>query len=82
MAMRHLILISCFLIAATGFAQDFQSKLRRTKRLAIQDTVVIDTTSINPVLFEVLQKDGSILDTAAFEVDIVVPTHSFVLHIL
>ena len=69
MAMRHLILISCFLIAATGFAQDFQSKLRRTKRLAIKDTVVIDTTSINPVLFQVLQKDGSILDTTAYEVD-------------
>ena len=67
--MRHLILILCFGIAATGFAQDFQFSDSRVKRLAVRDTMLIDSVSINPVEFAVYTLSGMQLDSTAYAID-------------
>ncbi|MEC7782915.1 MAG: hypothetical protein VYB38_05875, partial [Bacteroidota bacterium] len=67
--MRHLVLILCFGIAATGIAQDFQFSDSRVKHLAVRDTMLIDSVSINPVEFAVYTLLGMQLDSTAYAID-------------
>ncbi|PVW15389.1 hypothetical protein DDV96_08185 [Marixanthomonas spongiae] len=55
-------------MAATSFAQDTLSNYR-TKKTVIADTVVVDSLSINPSHFRVLDKTGAAIDSLSYSVD-------------
>tara|TARA_R100000306_G_scaffold25079_1_gene28148 strand:- start:10071 stop:13508 length:3438 start_codon:yes stop_codon:yes gene_type:complete len=55
-------------MAAVGFAQDTLSNYR-TKKAVVTDTVVVDSFSINPSRFRVLDKTGSVIDSLSYTVD-------------
>lgn len=51
-----------------GYGQS-NSKTYRTKRLAVSDTVVIDSVSINPSRFKITTKSGQTIDSLLYKVD-------------
>ena len=63
--MRYTITLLCiFCISTELFAQEL-----RTKKVAVKDTIVLDSVSINPVQFKVMTKTGVVLDSTYYEVD-------------
>lgn len=46
-----------------------QTKNRRTKKVAVKDSIVLDTVSINPFQFRVLDTQRMPIDTIAYRVD-------------
>jgi len=66
--MKLYLFLLAFFIAAAGFAQDTLSNYR-TKKVVITDTVVVDSFSINPSRFRVLDKTGAIIDSLSYTVD-------------
>lgn len=55
-------------IASLGYAQDVSSN-ERSKKVAIHDTITIDTVSINPAKFQILDARGRAIDTLQYTVD-------------
>ncbi len=51
-----------------GYAQDISTNYL-TKKLAVSDTIVLDSVSINPKGFQILNKKGIPLDTLNYTVD-------------
>ena len=51
-----------------GFAQETASNYK-TKRVAVSDSIVIDTLSINSSRFIAKRKDGSVIDSTTYTVD-------------
>ena len=49
--------------------QEINNPDQREKRLAVRDTMVLDSVSINNYLFTVYKKNGTALDTTAYSID-------------
>jgi len=63
-----LIMIASLFQTSKGFAQS-ETATYRKKRLAVKDTIVIDTMSINPSRFVITSKTGLPIDTTSYRVD-------------
>ena len=63
-ALLFLLLISCFL----GFSQEKNSNYQQ-KKVAVKDSIKIDSVSINPARFVVKTKDHKVLDSTLYSVD-------------
>ena len=66
--MKLSIFILTFCLAAIGYAQDISSNLK-TKKVAVTDSIIVDTVSINPLKFQVLDKHGTSLDSLDYGVN-------------
>ena len=66
--MKIHVLFFFLLFAVIGFAQDSTSTYQ-SKKIAVSDTVVLDSVSINPARFEILNKNGEVIDSTAYSVD-------------
>lgn len=66
--MKLYLFLFAFCIAAVGFAQDTLSNYR-TKKTVVNDTVVVDSFSINPARFRVFDQSGSVIDSLSYRVD-------------
>lgn len=66
--MKFYLLVSFLFIATIGYAQDISSNYRE-KKVALQDTVVLDSVSINPKRFAVLDKDGNSPSPFSYRID-------------
>lgn len=66
--MKFNLFVFLFFIASLGYAQDFSSNYRE-KKIPVRDTVVLDSVSINPKRFEILDKDGKSINTFDYKVD-------------
>ncbi|MAO08554.1 MAG: hypothetical protein CL596_07580 [Alteromonas sp.] len=64
---RYLYVLS-LLFCFSAFGQDTQSNYR-SKRMAVRDTLIIDSLSINPSRFKVLDSKGFPVDTTQYKVD-------------
>ena len=62
--------LSVFLIfiVAVGYAQDISSNYKE-KKVALRDTVVLDSAGINPKRFAILDKDGNSPDPFSYRID-------------
>ncbi|MFD1062892.1 hypothetical protein ACFQ1Q_06505 [Winogradskyella litorisediminis] len=64
------IKITLFLIFTSFFALSQEEKSNyRTKKLAINDSIKIDSVSINPSFFKVKTKDGKLIDSTKYAID-------------
>ncbi len=66
--MKHFLYVLLFFSPFLGWAQEVTSNFR-TKKLAVADSIVVDTIAINPTRFELLRKDGSKIDSTAYRMD-------------
>lgn len=66
--MKIHVLFFFLLFAVIGFAQDSTSTYQ-SKKVAVSDTVVLENVSINPARFEILSKNGEVIDSTAYSVD-------------
>jgi len=66
--MKGLVYLLIFTCSVASFAQDTSSNYR-TKRVAVKDTIVIDTVSINPANFKVSTLSQTVIDTALFNIN-------------
>ncbi|OAB80054.1 hypothetical protein [Cochleicola gelatinilyticus] len=66
--MKNLLLFFVLCISVSGYAQEVVSG-HRTKRVAVRDTVVLDTVSLNPSKFIVADKKGQRIDSLQYTVD-------------
>ncbi len=64
------------LLATAGFAQDIKSNYRE-KKIAIADTVVLDSVSINPIKFSIVDKKGNALNSFSYKADFEKATVTF-----
>ncbi|MFI8380136.1 hypothetical protein [Leeuwenhoekiella sp. NPDC079379] len=67
--MRNLACIILFSLCLSGFAQDRGFVEIKDKTLAIRDTILVDSVSINPALFRVTSLDGKLIDSTAYTID-------------
>ncbi|HBR53185.1 MAG TPA: hypothetical protein DEA82_02965, partial [Flavobacteriaceae bacterium] len=61
----------CFLLFCTvtvGVAQETNTNYR-TKKVAVRDTIRVDTVSINPRRFELLDASGKKIDSTSYTID-------------
>lgn len=66
--MKVYLFLFAFCMASLSYAQDTTATYR-TKRIAVTDTVVLDTVSINPARFEVKDRFGKQIDSLHYTVD-------------
>ncbi|PWI30690.1 hypothetical protein DI383_04385 [Flavobacteriaceae bacterium LYZ1037] len=66
--MKLIFLLITLLFGACAFAQDHNSNYR-TKTVAVSDTIVIDSVSINSNFFTIKKKDSSFVDTSFYDID-------------
>jgi hypothetical protein len=66
--MKHFIPIIIFLICFSAMAQK-QTSNYRTKKVAVNDTIVIENVSINSSFFSIQNKDESIIDSTFYNID-------------
>lgn len=66
--MKHTLLFLLLLSSFLGVAQENAGNYKK-KRLAVKDSIKIDSVSINPSKFVVKTKDGKILDSTLYVVD-------------
>ena len=66
--MKLYLFIFLCCIVSFGYAQDISSNYR-SKKVAVSDSLVVDTVSINPSRFEVLDALGNTLDSLDYRVD-------------
>ena len=65
---KYIVTFILSLISFCSFAQN-QNSNYKTKKVAVKDTIRIDSVSINPNLFSIKRKDNSIIDSAYYTVD-------------
>ncbi|MGO3183985.1 MAG: hypothetical protein ACTIJ9_14255 [Aequorivita sp.] len=65
--MKLYSLIFFLFIVAAGYAQDITSNYQE-KKVAVTDTIVLDSVSINPKKFTVLDKDGNSQDPFSYRI--------------
>ena len=68
--MKRALVFIVLLYSFLGFSQEEQSSYR-TKRIAIKDSIKIDSVSINPSRFIVRDKNGKIIDSSLYNIDFV-----------
>ncbi|TDI77356.1 MAG: hypothetical protein E2O83_08130 [Bacteroidetes bacterium] len=66
--MKLYLYLCLFFMVLTSYGQDRTSNFR-SKKIAVKDTVVIDTVSINPSRFSILDKNGKSIDSTGYRVD-------------
>ncbi len=66
--MRSILLTFFILGGFFAFSQETQSNFR-TVKVPVKDTIVIDSVSINPARFELLDKNNTPIDTSAYRVN-------------
>ncbi|WP_411893200.1 hypothetical protein [Winogradskyella sp. A2] len=66
--MKQAFVLILLLYSLLGFSQEEKSNYR-TKRIAFNDSIRIDTVSINPSRFIVKYKTGKILDSSFYSID-------------
>ena len=66
--MRRLLFLFLILLSFLGFTQE-QETNKRTKTIAIKDSIQIDTVSINPSRFSLKTKSGKVIDSSFYSVD-------------
>ncbi|MFD1161552.1 hypothetical protein [Hwangdonia seohaensis] len=66
--MKFFTCIFIILIGVCGFSQD-QNSNYKTKKVAVKDTIRIDSVSINPHSFSIKRKDSSVIDSIYYSVD-------------
>ncbi|MBV7268865.1 hypothetical protein [Winogradskyella luteola] len=66
--MKSTLLFLLILCSFLGFSQENSSNYKR-KRLAVKDTIQIDSVSINPSKFVIKTKDGKVLDSTLYTID-------------
>ena len=66
--MKFYLLVSFLFIAAIGHAQDISSNYRE-KKVAVKDTVVLDSVSINPKRFAILDNEGNSPNPFSYRID-------------
>ncbi len=66
--MKLYLYLCLFFMVLTGYGQDRTSNYR-SKKMAVSDTIVIDTVSINPSRFSILDKNGKTIDSIGYQVD-------------
>jgi len=72
--MKYVLLITFVLLSFGGFAQSQNSKYK-TKKVAVRDTILVDSVSINSSWFSVKTKNNKILDSSFYNIDF--PTAKF-----
>ncbi len=65
--MRLLLLLFIFLFSTVTVAQEYANL--KKKRLAVNDSLVIDSVSINARYFKVVSKSGVLIDSTRYSVD-------------
>ncbi|MCB0457124.1 MAG: hypothetical protein R2776_10040 [Flavobacteriaceae bacterium] len=68
--MKLSLLFLLFLVVLSGQAQDTLSNYR-TKKVKVQETVLVDSLSINPFKFSILDTDGKVISSSTYSVDFV-----------
>jgi hypothetical protein len=66
--MKLYLYLFLFFMALSGYAQDEGSNYR-TKKIAVMDSVNIDSVSLNPSRFSVSDKKGQTIDSTNYRVD-------------
>ena len=66
--MRLFLLLFFGLFLSVSFAQDLPTNYQ-SRKVAISDTLQIDSVSINPIRFQVLDKKGIAIDSSNYQVD-------------
>lgn len=66
--MKYVLLFTFVLLCFGGFAQDLNSKYK-TKKVAVRDTILVDSVSINSSWFSVKTKNNTVLDSAYYGID-------------
>jgi len=66
--MKHLAAIVIFLLGFCGFSQNQPSNYR-TKKVAVNDTIVIDIVSINPNSFSIKDKNNVLVDSTFYTIN-------------
>lgn len=66
--MKNALLFPLILFAFLGFSQEQNSNYRQ-KKVAVTDSIIIDSVSINPSLFVVKTKDNKVLDSTLYVID-------------
>lgn len=66
--MKYVLLFTFVLLSFGGFAQNQNSKYK-TKKVAVRDTILIDSVSINSSWFSVKTKHNTILDSSFYSID-------------
>tara|TARA_R110000868_G_scaffold173572_2_gene409751 strand:- start:1511 stop:4933 length:3423 start_codon:yes stop_codon:yes gene_type:complete len=66
--MKYILVFILFFIGFYGFAQN-QSSNYRTVKVAVKDTVRIDSVSINSSWFSIRKKDNTIIDSTFYTID-------------
>jgi hypothetical protein len=66
--MKFIIVILFSLIGFCGFTQTTNANYK-TKKIAVNDTIQIDSVSINPNWFSITKTNGSIIDSSYYHVD-------------
>ncbi len=66
--MKLYLFVFFFFIVAAGYAQDISSNYKE-KKVALRDTVVLDSAGINPKRFVILDKDGNSPNPFSYRID-------------
>jgi len=66
--MKSLFLCFCIGLFFTVNLQG-QTKNRRTKKIAVKDSIVLDSVSINPFQFKLTDKKNNLIDSTAYRID-------------
>ena len=66
--MKLTVAFICFIMCCCALAQE-QSNNYITKKVAVRDTILIDSVSINPSRFFVKTKDDIVIDSSKYQVD-------------
>ncbi|MGK0233011.1 MAG: hypothetical protein ACI9EK_000332 [Psychroserpens sp.] len=62
-----IFLFMCFIVSF-GYAQDISSNYK-SKNVAVKDTIVIDSVSIQPSQFQIKDNKGTVIDSTKYRVD-------------
>lgn len=66
--MKYSLLVAFLFVAFIGSAQDITSNYR-TKKVAVRDTVVLDSAGINPKRFQIFDREGNSPDPFSYRID-------------
>ncbi len=66
--MKLFLLLFFGLFVSASFAQDLTTNYQ-SRKVAINDTIQIDSVSINPIRFQIIDKKGTVIDSSNYQVD-------------
>lgn len=66
--MKSVLLFFSLLVVSVNFAQDLPTNYQ-SKKIAVTDTIIIGTKSINPFRFQVFDNKGVLIDSLDYQID-------------